>query len=225
MVLKAQSLSKKYGELSVLQSVDLEVQAGELVSIVGPSGAGKSTLLQILGTLDLPDSGSLEILGHNPIGLKPNELAAFRNQKIGFVFQFHHLLPEFTAWENICLPGWIAGKKESEIKPFATNLMEQLGILDRKNHKPSELSGGEQQRVSIARALINKPAIILADEPTGNLDSHNAEELHRIFLDLKKSMGQTFIVVTHNQALARLADRILEMKDGNLTNQTLHYQG
>jgi lipoprotein-releasing system ATP-binding protein len=220
MVLKGSQLAKKYGQIQVLKSVDIAIQKGELVTIVGPSGAGKSTLLQILGTLDRADSGNLEILGKNPMGLSAKGLAAFRNQFIGFVFQFHHLLPEFTALENVCMPGWIAGKEDHAVKKKAASLLERLGLYERLDHKPTELSGGEQQRASIARALMNDPAIVLADEPTGNLDSHNAEELHRIFIELKQELNQTFVMVTHNMALAGMADRILEMKDGFLTDQT-----
>lgn len=216
MVLKGKGLARSYGNLEVLRSVDIEIQKGELVSIIGPSGAGKSTLLQILGTLDKPDTGTLEIMGKNPFFLNPNALAAFRNQQIGFVFQFHHLLPEFTALENVCMPGWIAKRPDPEVRREATLLLERLGLADRLDHKPSELSGGEQQRCSIARALLNKPAIVLADEPTGNLDSHSARSLHEIFLELKQELGQTFIIVTHNAALASLSDRILEMGDGLL---------
>ena len=220
MVLIGKKLAKKYGNIQVLRSVDIEIPKGELVTIVGPSGAGKSTLLQILGTLDKPDAGNLEILGKNPLGLPPKSLAAFRNKHIGFVFQFHHLLPEFTALENVCMPGWIAGRGDKSVKLEAITLLERLGLADRIHHKPSELSGGEQQRTSIARALLNKPAIILADEPTGNLDSKNATDLHQVFLELRKELNQTFIIVTHNLALAAVADRILEMKDGALTDQS-----
>jgi lipoprotein-releasing system ATP-binding protein len=216
MVLAGRGLAKRYGNLEVLRSVDIDIRQGELVSIVGPSGAGKSTLLQILGTLDSPDSGTLEIMGINPWSLKPKALAAFRNQQIGFVFQFHHLLPEFTALENVCMPGWIAKRPDSQVRREASQILERLGLSERFNHKPSELSGGEQQRCSIARALLNKPSIVLADEPTGNLDSNNARSLHEIFLELKKELGQTFVIVTHNNALAGLSDRVLEMKDGLL---------
>ena len=216
MVLAGRGLAKRYGNLEVLRSVDISIRQGELVSIIGPSGAGKSTLLQIIGTLDSPDAGNLEIMGINPWALKPKALAAFRNQQIGFVFQFHHLLPEFTALENVCMPGWIAKRPDSEVRREAALLLERLGLSDRLNHKPSELSGGEQQRCSIARALLNKPAIVLADEPTGNLDSNNARGLHAIFLELKKELGQTFVIVTHNSALAGLSDRVLEMRDGLL---------
>jgi lipoprotein-releasing system ATP-binding protein len=220
MVLKGSNLHRTYGNLEVLKSVDIEINRGELVTIVGPSGAGKSTLLQILGTLDRPDGGSLEILGKNPFKLSVKDLASFRNQHIGFVFQFHHLLPEFTALENVCMPGWIAGKSESQIVPEAKKLLERLGLGDRMQHKPTELSGGEQQRASIARALLNKPAIVLADEPTGNLDSRNAGELHKLFLELRGELNQTFIIVTHNQSLAAMSDRVLEMRDGWLNSKT-----
>jgi len=220
MVLTGKNLAKKYGNIEVLRSVDIEIPQGELITIVGPSGAGKSTLLQILGTLDKPDSGTLQILGKNPFELSPKALAAFRNKNIGFVFQFHHLLPEFTALENVCMPGWIAGKKDEVVKKEARFLLERLGLKDRVDHKPSELSGGEQQRTSIARALFNRPAIVLADEPTGNLDSKNASDLHQIFLELRSELNQTFIIVTHNLALASMADRVLEMKDGLLTDQS-----
>ena len=220
MVLKGKQLAKKFGNIQVLKSVDIQIESGELVSIVGPSGAGKTTLLQILGTLDKPDAGSLEILGKNPIGLNPKNLANFRNKYVGFVFQFHHLLPEFTALENVSIPGWIAGKPNNEVKKRGIELLERLGLGDRINHKPTELSGGEQQRTSVARALMNKPGIVFADEPTGNLDSQNATELHRIFMELKAELNQTFIIVTHNMALAALSDRVLEMKDGMLTDNT-----
>jgi lipoprotein-releasing system ATP-binding protein len=219
MVLQGTGLAKKYGQIEVLKSVNIEIEKGQLVTIVGPSGAGKSTLLQILGTLDTPDAGRLEILGKNPLGLNAKSLAAFRNQLIGFVFQFHHLMPEFTAIENVCMPGLIAGKDPLKVKAKAAELLERMGLKDRITHKPTELSGGEQQRASIARALLNDPAIVFADEPTGNLDSKNAEELHQIFLNLKADLGQTFVMVTHNEALANLSDRILEMKDGFLTEK------
>jgi lipoprotein-releasing system ATP-binding protein len=220
MVLQGRQLAKKYGQIQVLKSVDIAIEKGELVTIVGPSGAGKSTLLQILGTLDRADSGTLEILSQNPMGLSVKNLAAFRNRYIGFVFQFHHLMPEFTALENVCMPGWIAGKDDKEVKNKAISLLERLGLGERLHHKPTELSGGEQQRASIARALMNDPAIVMADEPTGNLDSQNAESLHRIFLELKKELNQTFIMVTHNMDLAGMADRVLEMKDGFLTEKS-----
>jgi lipoprotein-releasing system ATP-binding protein len=216
MVLKAKGLARKYESLDVLRSVDVEIRQGELVSIVGPSGAGKSTLLQILGTLDKPDSGTLEILGQNPFTLDSKGLAAFRNRYIGFVFQFHHLLPEFTALENVCMPGWIAKRPDAEVRKEAKGILDRLGLSARLDHKPSELSGGEQQRTSIARALLNKPAIVLADEPTGNLDSSNARSLHEIFLELRNELNQTFVIVTLNQAFAAMSDRVLEMRDGNL---------
>jgi lipoprotein-releasing system ATP-binding protein len=220
MVLVGKQLAKKYGALQILKSVDIEIDRGELVAIIGPSGAGKSTLLQILGTLDKADSGSLEILGKSPAGLDSKGLAAFRNKNIGFVFQFHHLLSEFTALENVSFPGWIAGKSNSEVKNRATELLERMGLGSRLHHKPTELSGGEQQRASVARALMNQPGIVLADEPTGNLDSQNANELHKVFLELKKELNQTFVIVTHNSALSDLADRVLEMKDGLLTDKS-----
>jgi len=221
MVLKGTQLAKNFGSIQVLKSVDIQIDRGELVTIIGPSGAGKSTLLQILGTLEKPDSGQVEILGKNPAGLSAKNLAAFRNQFIGFVFQFHHLLPEFTALENVSIPGWIAGKPNAEVKKRGTELLERLGLGHRLHHKPTELSGGEQQRASVARALMNGPGIVLADEPTGNLDSQNASELHKIFIELKTELNQTFIVVTHNSALSGLADRVLEMKDGFLTDMTI----
>ena len=216
MVLRGRGLARRYGNLEVLRSVDIEIEQGELVSIVGPSGAGKSTLLQILGTLDKPDAGTLEIMGSNPFNMNPKALAAFRNRQIGFVFQFHHLLPEFTALENVCMPGWIANRADADVRKEARLMLERLGLQDRLDHKPSELSGGEQQRCSIARALMNRPAIVLADEPTGNLDSNNARSLYEIFLELRKELNQTFVIVTHNNALAGLSDRILEMRDGIL---------
>ena len=218
MVLQGRQLNKNYGPLAICKYVDVAVNQGELVTIVGPSGAGKSTLLQILGTLDKPDSGTLEILGKNPFQLSAKALAAFRNENIGFVFQFHHLLPEFTALENVCMPGWIGNKKDAEVKKRATELLERLGLKDRIHHKPTELSGGEQQRAAVARALINKPTIVLADEPSGNLDTQNATDLHQIFLDLKRELNQTFVVVTHNPSFTALADRVLEMKDGQLND-------
>jgi lipoprotein-releasing system ATP-binding protein len=216
MVLKGKGLARRFGNLEVLKSVDIEIHQGELVSIIGPSGAGKSTLLQILGTLDAPDAGTLEIMGINPFKLDARSLASFRNRHIGFVFQFHHLLPEFTALENVCMPGWIAKKPDTEVRKEARFLLERLGLADRLEHKPTELSGGEQQRCSIARALMNRPAIVLADEPTGNLDSNNARSLYDIFLELKTELNQTFVIVTHNNSLAGLSDRVLEMHDGRL---------
>ncbi len=212
-MLKARQLVRKYGSLPVLKGIDLEINKGELVTIVGASGAGKSTLLHILGTLDRPDAGQVLINNTDVFALKEKELAAFRNQTIGFVFQFHHLLPEFTALENVCMPAFIAGK---EAKEKGRELLEMLGLKDRLGHLPSQLSGGEQQRVAVARALINDPAIIFADEPSGNLDSRNAEELHQLFFRLRNDLGQTFVIVTHNEHLANLADRKLEMTDGRM---------
>ncbi len=215
-MLTANNITKRYGALQVLKGVDLSVGRGEIVSIVGKSGAGKSTLLHILGTLDRPDSGSLIIGGKEVFGLKPKELAAFRNQQVGFVFQFHHLLPEFTALENICLPGYIAGRAEGPTEKKASELLDYLGLSDRATHKPNQLSGGEQQRVAVARALINSPAIVFADEPSGNLDSASSQELHRLLFQLRDDFGQSFIIVTHNEELARISDRRLEMFDGLL---------
>lgn len=215
-MLRAQNIFKNYGSLQVLKGVNLEIKKGEIVSIAGSSGAGKSTLLHILGTLDTPDKGEV-FLNEQPVfELKKNLLASFRNQKIGFVFQFHHLLPEFTALENVCVPGWIAGKSTNEIKLRAMELLELLNLKERIHHKPAELSGGEQQRVAVARALINNPEIIMADEPTGNLDSVHAKELHQLFLQLRIEMNQTFLIVTHNEELAQMSDRILHMRDGKI---------
>jgi lipoprotein-releasing system ATP-binding protein len=198
----------------VLKGVDIFVNKGEIVSIVGSSGAGKSTLLHILGSLDKANSGEIWINNERIDTLKEKELAKFRNKHIGFVFQFHHLLPEFTALENVCIPGWIAGTPKNDLEARALELLKILGLQDRASHKPSELSGGEQQRVAVARALINNPDIVFADEPTGNLDSKHAQELHELFLHLQKTMGQTFLIVTHNEALAKMSDRVVHMKDG-----------
>lgn len=217
-MIEAKGISKSFGDLKVLKGVDFKAKKGELVSIVGASGAGKTTFLQILGTLENPDQGELYIKDTAVFQLKPKKLAQFRNDHIGFIFQFHHLLPEFTAIENVCIPGFIAKKKKSDVEKRAGELLKYLGLKDRVNHKPSELSGGEQQRVAVARALINNPALILADEPTGNLDSKNADELHQLFLDLKKEFGNTFIVITHNKELADIADRKLTMVDGLIQN-------
>jgi lipoprotein-releasing system ATP-binding protein len=215
-MLVAKGIQKKYGQLDVLKGIDLEIQSGEIVSIVGSSGAGKTTLLQILGTLDKPDSGILTLNGVNPFSLSSKGLAEFRNQKIGFIFQFHQLLPEFTALENVIMPALIGGKGMNESKERAKQLLDKLGLRDRENHQPSELSGGEQQRVAVARALMNEPDIIFADEPSGNLDSKNAAELHQLFFDLRKEFGQTFVIVTHNNLLAEMADRSIVMADGSL---------
>lgn len=217
-MLKATGIYKNYGPLQVLKGVDIEITKGEIVSIAGSSGAGKSTLLHILGTLDKADKGTMLIDNVNVNQLKGKKLAVFRNHHIGFVFQFHHLLPEFSALENICIPGWIAGKKHKEVEKKAKELLELLNLKDRGEHKPGELSGGEQQRVAVARALINNPSIVMADEPTGNLDSANAKELHNLFIDLRNRFQQTFLIVTHNEELAQLSDRLLHMKDGKIIN-------
>ncbi len=213
-MIQVENVTKSYGPLQVLKGVSLDIAAGEIVAIVGKSGAGKSTLLHIVGTLDQPDSGTLSIQGKEIKNLKGNDLAAFRNKTIGFVFQFHHLLPEFTALENVMLPGLIAHGKKSKALTDAKDLLHYMGLADRLEHKPTELSGGEQQRVAIARALVNKPNIILADEPTGNLDTATSKELHDLFLQLRKDFGQTFLIVTHNPELSALADRCLTMGDG-----------
>lgn len=215
-MLVAKGIQKKYGQLEVLKGIDLEIQSGEIVSIVGSSGAGKTTLLQILGTLDKPDSGVLTLNGVNPFSLSSKGLAEFRNQKIGFIFQFHQLLPEFTALENVIMPALIGGKGMNESKERAKQLLDKLGLRDRENHQPATLSGGEQQRVAVARALMNEPDIIFADEPSGNLDSKNAAELHQLFFDLRNEFGQTFVIVTHNNLLAEMADRTIVMADGSL---------
>jgi len=215
-MLIAQGLTKKYGQLEVLKGIDLSIQQGEIVSIVGSSGAGKTTLLQLLGTLDKPDAGMLSLDGIQPFQLSSNELAHFRNTKIGFIFQFHQLLPEFSAIENVMFPALIGGKNQSDAKTRAAQLLERLGLKDRMNHQPMALSGGEQQRVAVARALMNQPAVIFADEPSGNLDSKNAAELHQLFFDLRDEFGQTFVIVTHNNQLAEMADRTITMADGLL---------
>lgn len=214
MILKGKQLTKSYGDLNVLKGIDIGIEKGEIVSIVGASGAGKSTLLHILGTLDNADAGELFIKGENITTLNSNQIARFRNLNIGFVFQFHNLLPEFSAMENICIPGYISKQNTKMVEAKALELMTLLGISDKVNNKPSELSGGEQQRASVARALINDPEIVFADEPSGNLDSKNAEELHELFFKLRKELNQTFVIVTHNEHLAQMADRILEIKDG-----------
>lgn len=215
-MLKAKNIHKSYQQLHVLKGIDLEVNEGEIVSIVGASGAGKSTLLHIIGTLDRPDTGEIIIKNTSLQGISEEKLALFRNQNIGFIFQFHNLLPEFTALENICLPALIGNKNIKQIEERADYLMNMLGIQHRKDHKPSEMSGGEQQRTAVARALINSPAIIFADEPSGNLDSKNAEELHRLFFKLRDELQQTFVIVTHNFLLAEMADRKIEIIDGKI---------
>lgn len=217
-MLVATGVHKNYGDLHVLKGVDVTIKSGEIVSIVGPSGAGKSTLLHILGTLDQADQGKLIVEGENLSSLNGNRLAAFRNSKIGFIFQFHNLLPEFTSEENIMIPGLIGGRGEKELKKRTKELAVLLGIEDRLQHKPSELSGGEQQRVAVARALINNPKIIFADEPSGNLDTHSAQTLHELFFKLRDEFGQSFVIVTHNQELAQMADRMLTMQDGKIVN-------
>ncbi len=218
-MLTAKNIEKRYGGIDVLKGVDIQIQKGEIVSIVGSSGAGKSTLLHILGTLDKPDAGIIELNGIRTDNLFGKQLAAFRNQHIGFIFQFHHLLPEFSAVENVCIPGWIAGNKRSVTTKKAIALLETLGLGHRLDNKPNQLSGGEQQRVAVARALINNPSIVMADEPTGNLDSSNAKELHQLFIELRNSFQQTFLIVTHNEELAQMSDRIVQMKDGRMIEQ------
>ena len=217
-MLTAKGIYKRYGPLTVLKGVDISINKGEIVSIVGSSGAGKSTLLHILGTLDKADQGQVILNGQQLESLSGSKLSAFRNKNIGFVFQFHHLLPEFSALENVCIPGWIAGRKKAEVIIKATELLKTLGLGERLENKPQQLSGGEQQRVAVARALINNPSIVMADEPTGNLDSANARELHQLFIDLRNQFKQTFLIVTHNEELAKLSDRILHMKDGKMIN-------
>ena len=213
-MIKAQNITKSFGPLLVLKGIDFEARDSEVLSIVGASGAGKSSLLQILGTLSDPDTGKVFIDGTDVFSLKSDELADFRNKKIGFVFQFHHLLPEFTALENVAIPALIAGEKMSQAKDSARELLTFLGLGERLTHKPSEMSGGEQQRVAIARALINKPAVLFADEPSGNLDTNTKREIHRLFFDLRDKYRQTVVIVTHDRDLAKMSDRILEMKDG-----------
>jgi len=215
-MLKARNIHKSYNQLDVLKGIDLEIQQREVVSIVGSSGAGKSTLLHILGTLDSADQGEVEIAGVKVSGLSSKKQASFRNKNIGFIFQFHNLLPEFTAIENIVIPAMIGGMAMMEAKKKAIELLSLMGLQNRDDHKPSELSGGEQQRVSVARALINNPAIIFADEPSGNLDSKNAEELHKLFFKLREEFGQSFVIVTHNNQLAEMSDRKLVMADGKM---------
>lgn len=218
-MIEARGICKNYGTLEVLKGVNLRIAKGEVVSIVGASGAGKSTLLHIIGTLDRADSGTLHIDGVEVGALRDQKLSLFRNQKIGFVFQFHHLLPEFTALENVCIPAYIAGTPDKEAQERGLELLGFLGLSQRAHHKPSELSGGEQQRVAVARALMNRPAVVLADEPSGNLDSASAKELHRLFFELRDRFQQTFVIVTHNTELADMADRKLVMVDGAISNE------
>jgi lipoprotein-releasing system ATP-binding protein len=215
-MITGKNIHKRYGTVEVLKGVDVVINKGEVVAIVGPSGSGKSTLLHILGTLDKADIGTVNMNNTEINSLNGKKLAAFRNKHIGFVFQFHHLLPEFSALENVCIPGWLAGRNKAEVKTEAERLLTMLGLSHRMENKPNQLSGGEQQRVAVARALINKPDIIFADEPTGNLDSANAKELHQLFFDLRKQFDQTFLIVTHNEELAQLSDRVLYMKDGKI---------
>lgn len=211
-----ENIRKSFGSLQVLRGISMDVAKGEIVSIVGPSGAGKTTLLQVMGTLDKPDSGLVVIDGTPVGGLKERQLSDFRNRRIGFVFQFHQLLPEFTALENVMIPALIAGLSRAEAKASALDMLQFMGLVDRASHKPNELSGGEKQRVAVARALINRPAVVLADEPSGSLDTHNKEELHRLFFDLRERFGQTFVIVTHDEGLARITDRTIHLLDGEV---------
>jgi lipoprotein-releasing system ATP-binding protein len=213
-MIKLEGITKSFGSLQVLKGIDLEINKGEIVSIVGPSGAGKTTLLQIMGTLDEPDAGTVQIDGTVVSRMKEKELSAFRNKNIGFVFQFHQLLPEFTALENVMIPALIAGVSSKEANDRATKILDFMGLVDRASHKPNELSGGEKQRVAVARALINDPAVILADEPSGSLDTHSKEDLHQLFFDLRDRLGQTFVIVTHDEGLAKITDRTVHMVDG-----------
>lgn len=215
-MIRATDIRKRFGELEVLKGVSLEVARGEVVSIAGASGAGKTTLLQILGTLSRPDSGRLLIDGTEPFAQGDKALSQFRNERIGFVFQFHHLLPEFTAFENVCIPGFIGRRPRAEVERRADELLALMGLSARRGHKPSQLSGGEQQRVAIARALVNSPAVLLADEPSGNLDSRNRDEIHKLFFELRDKLGQTVVIVTHDENLAAMADRRIVMSDGNI---------
>ncbi|MBF1468174.1 ABC transporter ATP-binding protein [Prevotella pallens] len=218
-MIEIKGVTKSFGSLQVLKGIDLCIEKGEIVSIVGPSGAGKTTLLQILGTLDKPDNGSVVVDGIETSTLSTNKLSEFRNKHLGFVFQFHQLLPEFTAIENIMIPAYIAGMKNKEAHNRAEELLEFMGLNNRANHKPNELSGGEKQRVAVARALMNNPAVILADEPSGSLDSKNKEELHKLFFDLRDKFGQTFVIVTHDETLATLTDRTIHLKDGRIVGE------
>lgn len=219
MIIEMRGITKRFGQLEVLKGIDLNIDKGEVVSIVGPSGAGKTTLLQIMGTLYRPDSGSVSINGEDVLRLKGNALSRFRNRHLGFVFQFHQLLPEFTALENVLIPAYIGGSKGQAVKQRAERLLDFMGLADRMEHKPNELSGGEKQRVAVARALINEPDVILADEPSGSLDSRNKAELHQLFFDLRDKTGQTFVIVTHDEELARLTDRTIHMVDGMINTQ------
>lgn len=214
IMIKLEGITKSFGSLQVLKGIDLEINKGEIISIVGPSGAGKTTLLQIMGTLDEPDGGVVQIDGTVVSRMKEKELSAFRNKNIGFVFQFHQLLPEFTALENVMIPALIAGVSSKEAHERAMKILDFMGLVDRASHKPNELSGGEKQRVAVARALINDPAVILADEPSGSLDTHNKEDLHQLFFDLRDRLGQTFVIVTHDEGLAKITDRTVHMVDG-----------
>lgn len=218
-MIKIENITKSFGSLQVLKGVNLEIQKGEVVSIVGPSGAGKTTLLQLVGALDTPDGGAIYFNGENLCSMGRSRLAAFRNTHIGFVFQFHQLLPEFTALENIMIPALIAGKGRDEATKRAMELLQLMGLSARAHHKPSQMSGGENQRIAVARALVNNPDVILADEPSGSLDSHNKEELHKLFFDLRDRFGQTFIIVTHDEKLAQITDRTVHMVDGLVTNE------
>ena len=209
-------ITKSFGSLQVLKGIDLDIRQGEIVSIVGPSGAGKTTLLQIMGTLDKPDTGTVEIDGVLTEGLSQKRLSKFRNQKIGFVFQFHQLLPEFTALENVMIPAFIGGMGHKDARERAEELLAFMGLIDRAGHKPNELSGGEKQRVAVARALVNHPAVVMADEPSGSLDTQNKQELHQLFFDLRERLGQTFVIVTHDESLAALTDRTIHMRDGRI---------
>lgn len=218
-MIQLENITKSFGSLQVLRGIDLQIEKGEVVSIVGPSGAGKTTLLQIMGTLDSPDTGTVRIDGTEVGRMKEKELSAFRNRRIGFVFQFHQLLPEFTALENVMIPALIAGLGRHEAQSSALEMLNLLGLADRASHKPSELSGGEKQRVAVARALINHPAVVLADEPSGSLDTHNKAELHQLFFDLRDRLGQTFVIVTHDESLARITDRTIHLKDGAVVQE------